>query len=368
MTDVTRLLTDRTALENTKLATRPVPDLQPGEALLKIRRLALTTNNITYAAFGDTPGLNYWDFFPTGETGWGQIPAWGFADVVHSTVDGLATGERFYGFWPLATHLVMEPVRVSERGFYDGKAHRLELTSAYNQYQRTRTDAAYRANQENYQMLYRPLFITSFMLADYLEDNGFFGARQVLISSASSKTAYGTTFCLEDNGGVAVVGLTSSDNQAFVDGLGSYSKSIDYTDIEQLDPDVATLYVDFSGNDDVRARIHRHFGSSLMHDCYAGSAHSHEHIGSRDESLPGPKPVLYFAPNQIRKRNNDWGPAEVTRRFNAAQQAFIDRVSNPARPWIEVREHDGMAGAREVVQKLVEGQVRPLDGHVVILG
>lgn len=175
MAEVTSLYTDRKVLEITRVATAPLPELKPGEALLKIRRLAVTTNNITYAAFGDTPHLRYWDFFPTGEDGWGQMPAWGFAEVVESTVAGVEPGERFYGFWPVATHLVMQPVRVSQRGFYDGKAHRLELTSAYNQYQRVETDAAYRAEDENYQMLLRPLFITSFMLADFLEDNHFFG-------------------------------------------------------------------------------------------------------------------------------------------------------------------------------------------------
>ena len=46
-------------------------------------------------------------------------------------------------------------------------------------------------------MIVRPLFITSFMLADFLQDNAFFGARQVVVSSASSKTAYGTAFCLQ---------------------------------------------------------------------------------------------------------------------------------------------------------------------------
>src|SRR3546814_13980367 len=75
----------------------------------------------------------------------------------------------------------MQPVRVSERGFYDGAEHRLELTSAYNQYQRISSDAAYRAESENYKMLLRPLFITSFMLADFLDDNAFFGARQILM-------------------------------------------------------------------------------------------------------------------------------------------------------------------------------------------
>ena len=108
----------------------------------------------------------------------------------------------------------MQPGRFSERGFYDGTPHRLELTSAYNQYQRIRTDAAYREDKEDYQALLRPLFITSFMLADFLEDNGFFGAKQIVISNASSKTAYGTVFCLQNRSDVTVVGLTSASNRS----------------------------------------------------------------------------------------------------------------------------------------------------------
>src|SRR5690554_8183394 len=44
----------------------------------------------------------------------------------------LEVGERFYGYWPIATHLVVEPVRVTERGFYDGarsEEHTSELQS-----------------------------------------------------------------------------------------------------------------------------------------------------------------------------------------------------------------------------------------------
>src|SRR6185369_3892132 len=128
--------------------------------------------------------MSYWGFFPSGVAGWGHMPVWGFAEVAASNVSGVEPGERFYGYFPIASHLVVQPVRVTERGFYDGTPHRLELTSAYNQYQRVRTDAAYRAQDESYQALLRPLFITSFMLADFLEDNAFFGARQIVFSSA----------------------------------------------------------------------------------------------------------------------------------------------------------------------------------------
>ena len=117
MTQIQSLQTDKRDLAHTRIVTQTQGDLQPGQALLKISRLALTTNNITYAAFGDTPHLRYWNYFPTEDAGWGPMPAWGFAEIVETTVEGLEVGERFYGYWPIATHLVVEPVRITERGF-----------------------------------------------------------------------------------------------------------------------------------------------------------------------------------------------------------------------------------------------------------
>ena len=367
MTVISQLQNNKKDLNQVRVVTQPMPELKPGEALLRISRLALTTNNITYAAFGETPHLRYWDFFPTGAAEWFHMPAWGFAEIVESTVEGLAVGERFYGYWPIASHVVMNPVRVSERGFYDGIPHRRERTSAYNQYQRISTDAAYRAADENYQMLLRPLFITSFMLADFLEDNNFFGARQIIVSSASSKTAYGTAFCLEQNDSVALIGLTSGGNTDFVAQLGCYQQAVAYEDVEQLDASIPTLYVDFSGNVALRNRIHEHFKDSLVYDCYAGSAQNHEHLSAAETPVHGPAPQPYFAPYQIKKRNADWGAAEVTRRFNAAQLAFIERVQNPAAPWLNVIEHAGLEQAKTLVEDLVGGRIDPKDGHAVVL-
>lgn len=363
MTMQTRLLTDKNALNHTRTDQLTLAPLQPGEALLRVDRVAVTTNNITYAAFGDA--MQYWDFFPTGEAGWGHMPVWGFAEVVASDVEGVAVGERFYGYWPIASHLRMQPVRVTARGFYDGAAHRQGLTSAYNQYTRTSADPAYRAADENYQMLVRPLFITSFMLADFLQDNGFFGARRLLFSSASSKTAYGTAFCLGGQEGIEQVGLTSARNSAFVQGLGCYQGSVAYGELETLDASVPTLYVDFSGDEDLRARVHHHLGGALVYDCYAGSAQNTNFL--RDTALPGPAPVFYFAPVQIRKRNADWGPEVVNQKFNAAQRAFIDRISDARQPWMQVQEHQGFAAAQALVEDLHAGRIDPQQGHVVIL-
>jgi len=37
------------------------------------------------------------------------MPARGFANVIASTVSGLEVGERFYGYWPIGSHLVVQP-------------------------------------------------------------------------------------------------------------------------------------------------------------------------------------------------------------------------------------------------------------------
>lgn len=364
---LTRLLTRKTALQESKVERTQLPPLAEGEALLRVDRVALTTNNVTYAVFGDA--MKYWSFFPTGSEGWGHMPAWGFADVLETRADGVNVGERFYGYFPIASHLRVVPVRSSARGFYDGAPHRADLTSAYNHYTRCSTDPVYDKSLENYQMIMRPLIITSFFGADFLEDNDFFGAKRVLISSASSKTAYGTAFCLQQirGKGVEIVGLTSARNQAFTEGLGCYDHVVTYDALTTLDPQTRTTYVDYAGDTSLRQRVHRHFADTLAYDCVAGSAQNADPHHLSVAGLPGPQPELYFAPVQIKKRNADWGYDEVNRRFGDAQRAFLERVADPERPWMRLEEHRGMSAAAELVADLVAGRVDPQAGHVVVL-
>jgi len=92
--------------------------LQSGEVLVKVDKFAFTTNNITYCLMGDSR-LRYWHFFPALEDGWGKIPVWGFADIIHSNHEGIAEGERLFGYFPLATHLVIQADRVTPYNFVD---------------------------------------------------------------------------------------------------------------------------------------------------------------------------------------------------------------------------------------------------------
>ena len=73
MSVIRQLQNNKKDMQQTRIQTRPMPELKAGEALLRISRLALTTNNVTYAAFGETPHLRYWDFYPTGDSEWFHI-------------------------------------------------------------------------------------------------------------------------------------------------------------------------------------------------------------------------------------------------------------------------------------------------------
>src|SRR5262249_31927164 len=152
--------------------------------------------------------MSYWDFFPAGDD-WGRVPMWGFAEVEHSEAEGVETGTRLYGYLPPSSHLLVTPASVDEQGFVDGSPHRATLPSAYNWYAATTTDPFYRADTEEMQMLLRPLFFTSFLIDDQLDDDGLTGRGPIVISSASSKTAIGAAFLLAQREGVELIGLTS---------------------------------------------------------------------------------------------------------------------------------------------------------------
>ncbi|MCZ9677376.1 DUF2855 family protein, partial [Pseudomonas aeruginosa] len=252
MTRITEVVVERRQLATAALRTRnlPAPEaLAEGQALLAVGEFALTANNVTYAALGDA--LRYWEFFPAGE-GLGIVPVWGFAEVLASRCPGVEPGERFYGYYPMASHLLVAPAQVRGSGFVDASEHRRNLPSVYNQYLRCSSDPLYRASDEALQMLLRPLFTTSFLLDDFLAEHAFFGATDLLLSSASSKTAIGLAFLLQRNRAqrgqdYRIVGLTSAGNRAFVEGLGCYDEVLAYDRLDALDASGDALSVDFAG-------------------------------------------------------------------------------------------------------------------------
>lgn len=352
------------ALSQTRWHTGAPAPLAPGQVRLGIQSFAFTANNITYAAFGDA--MHYWQFFPTGDEAWGCIPVWGFAVVTESLCEGLAAGEKFYGYYPMASELVMQPARVTPAGFFDGVARRQALPVVYNQYMRCATDPFYEAATEDLQSLLRPLFITSFLIDDFLADNDFFGGgTTLLLSSASSKTAYGTAFQLARRAGLEVVGLTSAGNTAFCESLGCYSRVLAYEALESIGVDTPCIYVDFAGSAGLRQRIHGRFGH-LRYNCSIGGTHVDDLAakgGSRD--LPGPRPVLFFAPAQVKKRVTDWGAEAFGRQLAQAWQDFTRQVSGARSPWLVPQRHAGQASLEAVYREVLTGKSDPRTGHIL---
>lgn len=348
------LAVDREDLSNTLLVEGEVPEVGAGEALLRVDRVGMTANNVTYALMG--VAMSYWDFFPA-EPGLGLVPLWGFADVVESRTDGVEVGSRVYGYLPPSSHLLVQPARVDERGFRDGSAHRQALPSPYNVYALTTADPAYESRRENLQVLYRPLFYTSFMLADQLDDNGYFGADVLVLTSASSKTAYGAAFLLKGNG-PEVIGLTSPGNVEFTESLGCYDRVVSYDAISALDASKATAYIDMLGSGEVRAGVRKHLGASLVHDAVVGIT-SQEAFAAA--GLTDPQPTFFFAPDQIHKRTGDWGRDELDRRFGAAWQRFAPVVEG----WVDVVEQHGPDALREVWLEVLAGKSAPRTGHIL---
>ena len=347
-------------LPTTRWHERADEPLAPGQVRVRIDRFALTSNNITYAAFGEA--MNYWRFYPTGEEGWGVIPVWGFATVVESTHPEVPVGERVYGYLPMASHTVLTPVRVSEGGRADGAPHRAELHPVYNQLTRCATDPFYTPDTEDVQALLRPLFITSWLIDDFLADNDFFAARVMLLSSASSKTAYGTAFQLAQREGIEVVGLTSPGNVAFCESLGCYDRVLTYDQLDAIDAEAACVYVDFAGNSDLRRAIHTRF-VNLKHSSSIGGTHV-EHLGAAKD-LPGPRATLFFAPAQIKKRAAEWGPAGLNQRLVAAWQAFSKAVAQPGTPWLVTQTHHGRAAVEAAYGQVLSGRGDPRLGHML---
>jgi hypothetical protein len=362
----TTLLVRKDALAETRLQSADDAALADGQVRVRVDAAALTSNNVTYAAFGDS--MNYWQFFPTAQEGWGIIPVWGFGTVVQSLQPGVAVGERLYGYWPLASHAVLQPARLSAGGFVDAASHRRSLHPVYNQYLRVTADPFYTADSEPVQALLRPLFATSWLIDDFLADNDFFGARTLLLSSASSKTAYGTAFQLKQRAGIEIVGLTSPGNRAFCESLGCYHRVLAYDELDRVPADTPCVYVDFAGNAKLRREVHTRF-TDLRYSCAIGGTHVEDlagrELGAVREPLPGPRPTLFFAPDQIKKRHVDWGPAEFGRRLTQAWQAFRDQVGNPAAPWLVVQRHEGAPAVQAAYAQVLGGRGDARTGHIL---
>jgi hypothetical protein len=360
MTDCTALWVNRSEITETKQVTTQLPPLTQGEVLVAIDKFGLTANNVSYAVTGDSIG--YWQFYPAKDN-WGIVPVWGCGTVVESSCADIPVGERLWGYFPMASHAVLTPGHIHGDYFMDVVEHRRELPLIYNQFRRTQAEPEFLQKMENERCLLFPLFMTSYLIYDYLIDNQFFGAEQVVIGSVSSKTGFGLAQMLHNDPQVtqAVIGVTSAGNRDFVKGLGCCDQIVLYNNEAEIDAGLPTAYVDMSGDARLTISLHRYLGVNMVESCMVGGSHWQE--GGKLGELPGARPRFFFAPGQIEKRNKEWGPGVAMVNAMTASAKVAALVADD----IQVQWVESAASLAQHWSALLENKIRPSTGLMVSL-
>lgn len=362
------LLVNKTDFADVTYVKTDDAKLADGHIRVCVGPWALTANNVTYMVTGDQIG--YWGFFRPDAYGidqagpsktMGRMPVWGYGIVEQSNCDGISKGQEIYGFFPIAKTFDMQPGKVSPFGFSDIAAHRSELHALYNGYTFTASDPSY-ASHKNLQPVLRPLFTTSFLIDDFLADENFFGAEQVLLLSASSKTALGTAYCLKERGGINVAALTSETNKAFTKDTGFYHDVHTYDAITDMDPDMKTVVVDMSGNAAVIDTLEQHFEENITYICRVGMSHWQD-ATKRPPKRTATPTAFFFAPDRAKQRIGDWGREGFGNKLAARWMPFLDSAS----AWLSVEHSAGIESVLENYKDLLNGQSAPSKGYLFTL-
>ena len=334
---------DRTALDRTRFVTETVCAADD-EIVVRIDEFAHTANNLTYARLGDAAG--YWTSFPTVDLAWGRIPAWGNATVLASRHREIAVGERFYGFVPMASHVVMRPDRVRVGGFVDAADARAGLSPVYASYRRLG------GNDEIVDALrpvFEPVFFLAFVLDAAIADEHREGP--IVMTSASSKAAIATAHLLRRRG-IETTALTSRRNTPFCTGLGCFAEVYAYDESPYLETGPVTV-VDFSGDTDLVETITSRVGAVGC--IRAGLTHG----------VPGGGlSTLFSAPHHIIERTRKWGREEFQRRFDESLVTFLAWSDS----WIDLIRTTTPDELRAHHLDTINGRTRPATAALHHLG
>ncbi len=331
--------------------------LAANQIRIRIEHFGLSANNVTYAVTGDSFG--YWGFFPVSPlsvpdfaTGFGIIPLWGFAQVIESNHTNIAVGQRFFGYLPMASEWVMDAQQVTHFGFIDKLASRVSNSPLYDSYQWCDADPYYDPQREIWQANFRPLFLTSFALAQYLASETVETASTILLTSASSKTAIGCAMLLQQLPQLDVVGLTSSHNVAFVEQLDCYDEVLEYGQVANMRYKTPVWILDFAGNKTLLQQLQE----ILDHLHYTTLFIGITDIQAQQSKPPGKlKGEMFFAPDHIKLLNKMWGRERFVLEYGQAWQ----QVANGLQGHFEYDEFVGTAALIERYQHIIQGNIEP---------
>jgi hypothetical protein len=376
------------------LVKSPLPQELPSDHILvKIDKFGFSANNVTYGVLGDNEYFrselfrarpdqeltaiarsSYFDFYPAPETPetspkrHGIIPVWGFCTILSSSHPSIQPYQRLYGYLPMSRYALIPISKVNP--------HTLTITlgnfppdrKVYKQLTICSSDPMYRQNREDETMLYRPLFWTSYWCADQLACEHFHGARRILISSASAKTAFCLAYVIKkkrETGGkmIDIVGFTSPGNIEFTKELGLYDYVFAYEDLTHIANDgVKTVYVDVAGNESLNHKIRDHIGSSLVVTVILGSTNTPSISSTTvpSSSLTSSakkqsyKQQFFFTPEWLAHRQKQLSVHDIVE----MQTEAWDHLMIDCRSWVKMESVDG-GGVVQAFEETVKGKVGP---------
>ena len=350
-------LVDKNELTSTKISEGLISNIRDGEVIICINKYAITSNNITYAVIGHQ--MKYWNFFPTTEP-WGKVPVWGFGTVVKSNCEAVEVGTKYYGYFPMSTYLIVSPGKVNEAGFVDTAPHRKEMAPIYNYYTNLSRDLDQLDGLEDYLPIIKPLFTTSFLNYHMLKDESFKGADQVILTSASSKTALGIAYMLKinkDQDHKTIIGLTSHRNVEFVQGTGFYDQVISYEDIRDQLIKNKSIVIDLAGNGTLLNTLDEILRDQLLFISMIGLTDWKGRSAFRAHE----KSKFFFAPSQAQKVYKEWGAQKANNMIAQELKEFIQ----VAEDWIDLSYIENHEDLAMLYHEMLVGHVNPQMGYIV---
>ena len=231
-------------------------------------------------------------------------------------------------------------------------------------------------------MLYRPLFWTSYWCEDWMFSSKYRDANQIIISSASSKTAFCLAYLIKkritkgDISNVTLTGITSKSNLGFTRGLHLYDKVLEYDSFASLKPTSGNgkwIYADLAGNENFNDRLFSHLGSNLVAGIALGltnlspSAPDASSIKwstntfTNTPSNAGKKELeQFFMPEWLNVRRHQFSIEEISALQNRAWKDLMKDCGS----WVKMKHISGGDAVKLAYGKVTKGGFGPDEGMI----